>query len=378
VVGARLVAVVVALGLVLGGLAVRQYRSGEDLSLPSLGGSDRVVNLVCIQELATVCQGLETETLKVTIEAAGVTADRLSGADASVQSTGIDGWIAPVSWIEMVRQKRARAGAPPLLGTAGPVIARTPIIVVTDNARITAISSKCKEGALGQPGPERPGDDVAKSGVQGVTSWRCIGDVMGSGRWARLVAQTGSGWGDIKVGWDNPGTSATGLATLGSFTTGYFGRSDIDALSIDDDASGYGQWITSATSSLASVNNSANALSSLLAAGPAAFDFVVIGEAASTTLLNGAARRNSVVALYPTPTTTIDLALATLGENKKLKELVEAKQMKKTLRDAGWRAGSDSPPQGVKADLVLPKTDGLPPAGISEKLRGKWQQELGR
>src|SRR4051794_4314068 len=98
----RLVAVLVAVALVVIALVIR---NGVDR-----GGGSTKLNLVCTPELESICDSLGSH-VAVTIENPGITADRLEKSGAN----GMDGWLTPGPWTDLVQQARIRAGNPALL-----------------------------------------------------------------------------------------------------------------------------------------------------------------------------------------------------------------------------------------------------------------------
>src|SRR5262245_20042152 len=82
------------------------------------GGSSGsgTARLVCATEVGDACNALDGEGVKVTIEPAGVTAARLTSlTDAEARDPGLDGWLVPAPWPELVRSSRQQAGLGPVI-----------------------------------------------------------------------------------------------------------------------------------------------------------------------------------------------------------------------------------------------------------------------
>ncbi|MDQ3680582.1 MAG: hypothetical protein M3378_08595, partial [Actinomycetota bacterium] len=106
----RVLALVAAVIMVVGSLVVRSRLDEGQGGGDGDGGGD--MRLVCSTELAAVCEALEGRA-KVSVEPAGVTADRLATGHGGPAS--LDGWLVPSSWPEMVQAARRRSGLEPLL-----------------------------------------------------------------------------------------------------------------------------------------------------------------------------------------------------------------------------------------------------------------------
>src|SRR5581483_2548175 len=102
--GGRIVAFAVAIAMVVGSLVLRSH----------FDRSNRALRLTCSTELADACQRLGHGT-RVTVEAAGVTADRLSALPDG-EDPGLDGWLVAGPWPGAVDAARQSAGRQPLFG----------------------------------------------------------------------------------------------------------------------------------------------------------------------------------------------------------------------------------------------------------------------
>src|SRR4051794_40885547 len=119
---ARVGALVLAVAMVVGSLVVRSR----------IDRSRTTARLTCATELAAACQAIG-HGIKVTVEPAGVTADRLVVLDPGADP-GLDGWLTPGPWPQIVDQQRAAANQPPLFVVSRP-LASTRLAVVASPKR---------------------------------------------------------------------------------------------------------------------------------------------------------------------------------------------------------------------------------------------------
>src|SRR5436309_11901831 len=112
---ARLGALVLAVAMVVGAVVARRH----------IDRAAVVVRLTCATELADVCGRLPGR-VKVTIAPAGTTADRLT-ALAPGADPGLDGWLTPGPWPQLVDAARVAASREPVFGSAVGPLARSPL-----------------------------------------------------------------------------------------------------------------------------------------------------------------------------------------------------------------------------------------------------------
>lgn len=337
---ARLLAFVAAIAMVVGAVAVRARMDDNEERATT------VLRLVCATELAGACEAMAADEaagpVEVTVEAADVTAERLSsGPEGSAAAQEIDGWLVTAPWPAIVTEARARAGLEPLM-SAGPVLARSPVVLAVWPERGAVLARHCKVPAVG---------------------WRCLGDTAGR-RWEEIGGEPT--WGPVKPGHPEVAT-ATGLAVVGAATAGYFERSDVARIDLDDD--GYRDWLTRLERSIPS--RSASPLEDMLLAGPAAFDAVGSIEAEAGPLLARSARAEKPQLIYPAPVATADVVLGTTrGRGAELlAELVGGSIGAAGLASSGWRVDGRRRAQGVPAAPALGSSSGLPSPGVLEALR---------
>ena len=337
----RVLAVVAAAAMIAGSLAIRSARDGD--------GSDsaRVLRLTCATELDAACRRMseDDDRVQLTVEPAGVTADRLAALDGA---PGLDGWLVTAPWPEIVDGQRGARALPPLFSAERPTVARSPLVFVVWKDRFAALGARC-------PAPASPG-------------WRCLGEAAGTpGGWAAAGGR--AEWGPVKPGHGPPDTDGVGLLVLGQAVAAFFGRSDLSSADLDDD--GFSRWFAALERAVPPTAGSP--LESMLVVGPAAFDAAGTTEAEAVPLVSRSARRDALTLLYPSPMATADVVLATVGgggETSSLRELVRGDGGRAALGDTGWRVGS-----GHRPDLpALPATSGLPSPGFLDALRGRWRE----
>jgi hypothetical protein len=316
----RLVAALIAIGLIVVALVVRNGIDNGGGN--SAGGKPR---LVCAPELVSVCNKLSD--VDVTIEDPGTTADKLEKADNDL---GIDGWLAPGPWSEMVVEARTRNQKTPGL-TVGQALGRSQIGLAVWPDRLAALAHACPPATPAIP-------------------WKCIGEVAGKGDWKSVGGPTE--WGTIKIGIPDPVSSATGLAALGAATVGYFGKDPATLSSTDLDDPGFGGWLRG----LATAAKGVPPLEQTLAAGASVGDAVATLEAIGTQLVRASAKKPTLT--YPAPVASADVLLGTANTDngRRLTGLIAPQQ----LIDASWEAPSKAP-------------TGLPSAGFLDALRDAWK-----
>ncbi|HKY14748.1 MAG TPA: hypothetical protein VJM33_07460 [Microthrixaceae bacterium] len=152
----RLVAVLVAAGLIAAAVFIRRALDDDEAGGDDGSGADGTPTLICATEAAEACDRLEQSGLVelVTTEPAGATADRLAAGEA----LGADGWLTADFWPGMVEVVRD-----PNLGTvdldASDVLASSAVIV----ARAPSI-----------------GENVQSDECGGAVTWACFAERAGS------------------------------------------------------------------------------------------------------------------------------------------------------------------------------------------------------
>src|SRR4051795_1496666 len=132
---ARIGAVVAAIAMVVGAIYVRGRIDEKGVS----------TRLTCATELADACDRIGGGA-KVTVEPAGPTFDRLTKLEPDADP-GLDGWLVPGPWPEMVDAARKARAAPELFGSTGAPPGATPLVTVAEAQRAAALKAKCKDPA---------------------------------------------------------------------------------------------------------------------------------------------------------------------------------------------------------------------------------------
>ena len=347
----RILAVVAAVAMVAGAMALRSRLDRDEEE------SSQLLRLVCSTELQAVCERLrddEGARLEVSVEASGVTADRLARSGGDVNQTGLDGWLVSAPWPEIVDSRRRAAALVPLFDPPRPPLARSPLVMVVWKDRASVLGPRCPEGRV---------------------AWPCLAEgIAAPGGWPAIGGR--GDWGPVKLGVADPVTTDTGLAAIGQAAGALLGRSDLSTVDLDDDAfqRSFGALARGARPSAASP------LLQMLVTGPAAYDVVATTEAEAGPLVAGSARRGALDLLYPSPMATAEVVLATSGRlGGRLREVVSGTGGRQALAESGWRvAGAPFVPAGGIAGPALPATSGLPSPGFLDALRQRWREGTGR
>lgn len=349
-----MLALLAAVAMVVASLVIR---SRLDRNGAGPGGALR---LTCATELEDACRSIADRAgagrVELTVEPAGTTADRLAGAD----DPGLDGWLVPEPWPDMVDIRRRTKALEPLFSSPRATLARSPLALVVWKDRSAALAPRCG----------------------GPVTWRCVGDATAAGPW------TASGgrpeWGSPKPGPTNP-DEGVGLLVLGQAVAGWFGRTDLSTTDLDDDD--FSRWFSALerTPSAAPATATTSPLDLMLTAGPAVYDVVGASEAVAAPLLAGSARRSQVDLLYPSamspdgPPSTADVVLATAGAaGDAVRRVAGGGDARKALAAAGWRVEGQPRASGVPDAPPLPASTNLPPPGLLDALRGRWHEVTGR
>jgi hypothetical protein len=210
----RFVALLVAIGLVIGAYVVRTkviHKSTTTTTGTTIDGgsptdptkSDPTVKpgtkptIVCIDELRTSCEAAARATnTAITIEPAGTTLNRLAAADPATDPNTI--WITLTGWDGLLAAAQKRS----LVGTASPTqtLATTAVVVTGPAERVDAISKKCAP-----------------------LTWTCLGDQVGQ-RWDAIGGKPA--WRDVEFVHTDPINTGSGLAVYAAAVAGRTGTPD--------------------------------------------------------------------------------------------------------------------------------------------------------
>ncbi|HSJ44030.1 MAG TPA: hypothetical protein VK923_05025 [Euzebyales bacterium] len=331
----RLLAVLIAVGLVLAAAAARSRLVGEDA--PPVADDD--LRVVCVRELAPVCDAVTTATPPV-VEDAETTAERFAERDP-----GVDVWLTLAPWPDLAAARRAQGGLPEVAAASSPVLARSPALVVARRDRLRALEPTCDGGGL---------------------TWRCLGDAAGR-PWADFGGD--QAWGRVKVGLDHPERSAEGLLALSQATSDFFDDQEWTSRSLS--STDYFSWLSGLG---AAVEQTAGQtpLERMLLTGGADYEFAGALEATAIPLLRSAPQRAAQLMVHAVdPVVTADVVVVGYGEAGTPTVDAVAAQIEGALADAGWRFGGAPPPSESRIP-ALPGDNGLPSAAALEALRQLW------
>lgn len=289
----RVIALVVAAGLIVGAIAVRSAIDRDP------GRSERtgVVRVVCAEELAAACGTLAPLRYQVVSEEAAITAERLA-KDAAVD---FDVWVVEEPWPGMVDDARTRAGLEPLFAHAKPPVARSPLVAV---------------------GPSSLKD----------CNWRCLGDRAPK---------------DLRVG-SRRLTTGVGTLELGAAAAGYLGRSDFASNDLDTT---FDAWIGGFAGAVQVSNDPVIRLLQ----SPAFFDVALSYEADATLLLHQATadRKAGLDLLYPAPVAYVDVAVVDIGGALATRAGDVPSSLATALLQQGWQAPAATPNGLPRAGVLV-------------------------
>jgi hypothetical protein len=259
----RLVAVVLAIGMIAGALYVRGRIDDDDGGGGS--GSGGAGSLLCAPELEEACREASDD---VTVEDAATTAQRLLTADTLDQ----DGWATAGPWPAIIDVLRSAAGRPALFDDGGEVVATSRMALVAGDAP---------------------------------AGWRAVGDAVGGG--------------NLLLGWRDPATGV-GVLQVGAFAVGFFEGPGFARNDFADPAfSAYLEAIEARS------EVDRNPLERRLQQGVSFSDAVISFQAEADPLLEDAApgRRGNLRPLYPEPVVTVEAVVAGDGAGDLGAELQE-------------------------------------------------------
>lgn len=334
----RLLALLVAVGLVLAAVAVRARVFSDTPDAPDALALDEL-QVVCAAELASVCEALRPSGVTPVVETAASTLARFAQPDH-----GVDVWVTLDPWHALAAITRSRDGLPEVVAAPSAVLARSPLVLAARDDRLTALEAVCRGGTV---------------------TWRCIGDRAGQA-WAQLDAP--AAWGTVEVAFNQPADAAEGLLSLVQVTSAYFDGGAVTSQTLRDPD--YFAW-------LADLGRSANQvagqtpLERMLLTGGADVEFTGVIEGAAQPLLRSAPARAERIELRELePQVTADVRAVGYGPTGEASAAAIAAQLQAPLADDGWRvvdAASPAPEPTARADGAASPS----PAAL-EALRQTW------
>jgi hypothetical protein len=330
----RVLALVVAVGLVVGALAIRARLDGGDGVTVTLG-RDASGAVICATEVAQACRDLAERSdgdLTVRVEEAGVTLDALGSADPPTA----DAWVTLQPWPEMARERRRRAGLEALVEEDSVTLARSTMVLAMWEERAEALAPTC--------------DPV---------TWRCVGEAAG-GTWADVGGR--DTWGPVKPGHGDPSRSASGLLALHQAAASRIGTTSYSARDLDDPA--FFSWFSTLQRAVPDFRpSSGSPLLAMVQFGPASYDVVGAVEAEVLGLRDRAAGRAGGLMVVPgDPPTGVGVVVVGIGGDDGVAARV-AEELPELLTESNWQTGADG-------DTTVPA------AGVLEALRREWSEVM--
>lgn len=314
----RIGAILVAVALVVGALVIRSNRDAEKAKGP--------YRLTCATELAEACRALPAADVTVTVEPAGVTADRVTALVAGADP-GFDGWLAGGRWATAVAEARRAAGLPSVTTNAS-VVGHTKLAVVVWSDRLAALRQAC-----GAP-----------------LTWRCLGDAAARGTWKANKGQ--EAWGPVKIAMADPVTETAGLIGLAAATVGFDANVSLVPADLAQNDP-YQKWLTGFARALQGPPPS---LAEVLTSGAALADVYIGLDSEVAPVVATSARRGEVEVVYLSPVFDVEAVLAG-GSRSVPKGLAAA------VQNAGFTARAAGP-------------TALPAAGNLAGLRTLWKDTI--
>jgi hypothetical protein len=321
----RVVAVLGAVLMVIVAILARGALDGDDDSGPDGPGSDGgdgEVTLLCVDELADVCDALEEAGTigGFDVEPAGETVDRMAVQGADL---GADAWLTFDSFPQQADVLRQSNGANRIFGDPTSTDHSTGLAIAAENSRAEALSEDCIN-----------------------VDWNCLADA-GDEPWADHGGD--ARWGDVKLGFDAPDTSATGLLVIAQAMVGHVGRPTEEFAAQDIDR----RWLGDLEDAVPR-RTSTSALDMLALQGAAAFGAVgALGNDAERV-----AGSRDLETFYPDPMFRAEVVLAAVGGDAG--GLVDEDELGDALADVDWEPGQ-----------VVPA---LPSPGSLVALRQVWEE----
>lgn len=296
----RVVAVLAALGLIVGAIFVRRSLDGNgDGDGQVTDGKPTTMHVVCAEELRTACEALGFgPRFDIDIEDAAVTADKLQQEGAS---DVLDIWAVPHPWPDIIDDARTRAGLTPLFADASTVVGSSRLVAVGD--------------------PSLDGCD-----------WKCLGE---------------RGAGGLRLGSRPLATSGLGVLTVGAAAAGWFGG---PSFATNDFDPAFDRWLAGF---VGATEETANPVTQLLQSR-AFFDVALSFEAEAGPALENASpdRTEGLALLRPAPAASLDAVVVTAPNGLASESDDLAASLQQALAAAGW-SHSPTGPNGLPSPGVL-------------------------
>lgn len=354
----QVLALVVAVGLVLGAVMLRGALDGDDDTVDAGGtdGSDGGPSptsgdvdvddgdgdgpvVVCSTELADACDRLvEDGRIQARVEDPAITADLLSDPEGTPD---FDAWLVPQPWPAIVAARTGMSS-----GTSD-VLARSPLVLVAGTDRAAALVAHC-----------------------GQLDWRCVGDTAGD-PWPDAGGQ--ATWGSVKPGHPAP-SSTVGLLAVGQAATGYFGSTGFFSNDFADP--GFSRWFADLEAAVPNFDPPRSHLYQQVTQR-GSYDVVATLEAEAGPFLASAASGDRFAITHLAQPAVADVVLVgatSRADGQELAQSIGIGPLAQALAATGWRTPGQDLADGLDPDLELPATSVLPAPGVLDALRTLWDQ----
>ena len=326
----RVVAALVAVGMIVGAVLLRDRIDGDDGGSGGEGRSGDQLRVVCDTTLTDVCELLARadDEIEIVVRDSGATTDDLTTEGGEL---GADAWLTTSAWPEVVADNRRFEELDgEVLGAPSAVLARSPVMIATRSEGRAALEEAC-DGAI---------------------TWRCVGEQVPAGQ---------------RVGLSAP-ESAAGLTVLAAGTDSWFGGDDYSTVDFEDQA--FGLWFDDLTR--ASSSTRFGRQTPLERAATRVGEFTTVGalESETSRLLTG---NKAYVPIYAEPMVTADVVLVPRAglDAQQLLDEIGADELRDALSARGWRIDGRAP-SGAQEPPALPDGSHLPSPGVLQSLRDRW------
>ncbi len=292
----RLLALLLAVGLVVGAVLVRRALDDDSPDASANGGDDSVPALVCATEVQEACEQLEADghARIVAIEAGGNTTDRLA-ADGEL---GADAWVAASFWPQIAADARTRAQLDEGdLQETSAALATDNVVMGIAPGQVAAVDTACG----------------------GTATWACVGAKAGAP--------------PFRVGVDSA-DDTSGLAVIADALASQVGSIPPRPDDLDDDA---GDWFRRFAANL---TQGRAGLSSLEVLTTFQGQFDVAGGLATGVVGSPEVRRSD-------PTARVAVVVAGHPDR------VDLDEVRAALKDTGWDTSGTPAPEGLPKSGVM-------------------------
>lgn len=298
----RLLAVVAAAGLIVGAIVIRNEVIDGDNADSS--DPDTATTLVCLTELAAICDALRNAQLAidVRVESAAATASAWTAGDARPN----EAWLTVAPLPDLVTAERQRLRLDPL-DLGADTLGASQLVVAVPNAKAAALVAACDES--------------------GMLDWRCIGEVT-SAPWSDIDGPAGS---NVRPAF-GPLDTAVGQLGVTQAVLGYFANAPVDA-----GDPGLITWARRLARAVAPSALSGGTPIATVQVRDSALDVAVGFDAEIAN-----ARRERLTVLYAAPMTRVDLVLATPDGVSVPSSVVTA--IESAATEAGWKSTAPGTP----------------------------------